>query len=1075
MASYGESLAALMEAQFPALHNPLDERHQIALPTLGRSFYSVQQQAVQVGIKLLAQGANPFVISEVGTGKTTMALAMAAALSPQYVDGTMGELARVGIASDRLRPISHVVVMCPPHLLETWQDELRAVLPGARAVAVERFADLDQAPRAAGSAPGAGMTFYILSRERAKLGSGLRAGVWLLSGERRCPTCGGAVEAADTTLVSGRARCKQLDARPTNGAAEVARDLAALLAPLYPLNDTVAALAQGRIQVRARARLADRLAAAARERGDPDTPLRHAEQLWGSPERRFWRARLLRRLAAEAAALIDKSHEHERTTHTLGALVTLAAALPDAERAPLAEEGRRGATMEAPADLLPDVAAHLYAATAADTTVYGNGARVRRTVCELLLLWDGPETPLERAHRDDADDAWSTFRRVRARLSRERAAATGRRSTHGPDASEMVGRWSDYTVDEEGRLQLGDLPVGAPETAAAALDRLMRVAQFAHDEPCGEFLYQATPAPRRYPLARHLVRRRRGLVDLVILDEVQELGHAGTAQEKAGHRLVQLPGAAVISLSGSIMNGYASTLFPNYWALSARFRRDYARDEKQRFIDRFGYRKRLVLRGDGHQPVATVAAYGAMSDREELIEDPAVRQLGEAPGLLPLFVLRYLLPEAVLVHKSELDLELPPFLERPVYVTFSESAADTALRGGYTGLKDRLVAQVQEDRGTGLAGKLWGALSEMPSYLDLGTADTGNCRVAGTPRYRACYPRDCGGSVVHEAPLISSLALTPKERWLVATLRAELAEGRNVLVFVRHTKGSGLPKRLQRLIVRELGEPAAFLDADKVGTDRRQAWISSETVATGRRVLIVNPNAIKTGLNNLVFASTAIWLELDHSAITYRQANGRLHRIGQMNEVRIYYPVYQDTAQEIARDLLAAKVTASLQADGLELRSTLEALGASGEEDATTLAMSIGQGIYQRLTRGYVPDRLSRRADAVVASARRAFAVPPLPLLPPLPPLPLLQPRTLPPGGAASVPIADAPEGLILTPLPVRALPVLDLGSVEPLPPGRDAERPAHCALQRLPEVPHDRQLSFLDLFADGDEARPAS
>lgn len=274
-----------------------------------------------------------------------------------------------------------------------------------------------------------------------------------------------------------------------------------------------------------------------------------------------------------------------------------------------------------------------------------------------------------------------------------------------------------------------------------------------------------------------------------------------------------------------------------------------------------------------------------------------VRLATEAPGLLPLFVLRYLLPEAVLVHKSELDHELPPLVEQPVYVTFSGHATDGALRAGYTGLKDRLVAQVEADRGTDLAGKLWGALSEMPSYLDLGTADTGNGRVAGTPRYQARYPKDCGGDLVHEAPLISSLALTPKERWLLQQLRDDLAQGRRVLLFVRHTRGSGLPARLQRLIARDLGETAVFLDAEKVGTEKRQAWINAEVVARGRRILIVNPNAVKTGLNNLVFASTAIWHELDHSAITYRQANGRLHRIGQTQEVRIYYPVVQDTAR----------------------------------------------------------------------------------------------------------------------------------------------------------------------------------
>lgn len=1087
MAGYGESLTALMETQFPPLHNPLDDSHQVALPALGRALYGVQRQAVQVGLKLLAQGVNPFLISEVGTGKSAMSSAMAAALSPPSFGRTVAELARVGCRTDGLRPVSNVLVMCPPHLLDSWRDELRAVLPGARAIVVERFADFDAPVSRTSDGPGAGMTFYILSRERAKLGSGLRGGAWRLSGERRCPQCGGEVADPEPRLVSGRLRCERQGARAANPAAELARDLGALLAPLYPSNRTVVALTPGRIQAHARARLAARLLAAAEEQHDPDVALRHAKDAWRRPSRRFWRRRLLLRLATEAATLVDRRHEYERTGRTLAALVKLAAALPDAERVAPPEGERRRPPPEQQGALLPHLAGRLVAAAARDADGHGNGALLCRAACELLLL-HGADTAVERAHCGDRDEAWGELARVRSRLARERqAVAAGRAPAPNPDAgrTKMTGNWARYTVDEEGRLRLGEFPVGAPEAAAAALEDLMQVAHFTHAGPCGEFLYQATPEPRRYPLARHILRRRRRMFGLVVLDEVQELGHAGTAQEKAGHRLVGLPGVPVVTLTGSLMNGYASTLFPNYWALSARFRRDFARADKQRFIDRFGYRKRLVLRGDGRESGARVAGYGSMSDREELVEDASVRQLGEAPGLLPLFVLLYLLPEAVLVHKSELDHELPPLVERPIYVTFSEGGPDAGLRAGYTQLKDALVGQIQADRGTERAGKLWGAMSEMPSYLDLGTADTGNCRVDGAARYQARYPGDCGGALVCDAPLISSLALTPKERWLMRTVRAELDEGRSVLLFVRHTKGSGLPARLQRLLARELGETAAFLDADKVGAERRQAWINAEVVARRQRILIVNPNAVKTGLNNLVFASTAIWHELDHSAITYRQANGRLHRIGQTKEVRIYYPVFQDTVQEIARDLLAAKVTASLQTDGLEMRSTLQSLGASDEEDTTTLAMSIGQGIYQRLTRGYT---LARRGQPtingeVVAEQTRPLPAPPRPSVPPraLPPrAPAHPPVSHPPAASlplpASAPDADAGPGPASSrPVAVvaaevgqaaadgRMVPLADLASVRDTPvPVPAAPSRAHRRKGAVPEGQH----SFFDLFA---------
>ena len=117
-------------------------------------------------------------------------------------------------------------------------------------------------------------------------------------------------------------------------------------------------------------------------------------------------------------------------------------------------------------------------------------------------------------------------------------------------------------------------------------------------------------------------------------------------------------------------------------------------------------------------------------------------------------------------------------------------------------------------------------------------------------------------------------------------------------------------------------------------------------------VLLVNPNAVRTGLNNLVRLTTGIWYELDYSATTYRQANGRMHRIGQTRAVTVLIPYYQDTAQHYAFDLISKKVTASLKVDGLGIQAALEAAGAASESTATlATAMSLGQAVYERLTR----------------------------------------------------------------------------------------------------------------------------
>lgn len=130
----------------------------------------------------------------------------------------------------------------------------------------------------------------------------------------------------------------------------------------------------------------------------------------------------------------------------------------------------------------------------------------------------------------------------------------------------------------------------------------------------------------------------------------------------------------------------------------------------------------------------------------------------------------------------------------------------------------------------------------------------------------------------------------------------------------------------------------------------------------------------------------------------------------------------------MARDLLAAKVTASRQTDGLEVRSTLQSLGVTDdEEDAITLAMSMGQGIYQRLSRGYSP---ARRTAAVIegeviqsqgAASPATASVRPLDSRPTVLP-PALLPRRMQQRPSAEKPAMAAPRPLSTSCIPVAIL-----------------------------------------------------
>jgi Mrp family chromosome partitioning ATPase len=61
-------------------------------------------------------------VAEVGTGKSTVALSIAGALAPDGIAATAAELARVGFDARRLQPVSQTLIVCPPHLLQSWTD-----------------------------------------------------------------------------------------------------------------------------------------------------------------------------------------------------------------------------------------------------------------------------------------------------------------------------------------------------------------------------------------------------------------------------------------------------------------------------------------------------------------------------------------------------------------------------------------------------------------------------------------------------------------------------------------------------------------------------------------------------------------------------------------------------------------------------------------------------------------------------------------------------------------------------------------------------------------------------------------
>ncbi|TXH54289.1 MAG: hypothetical protein E6Q97_11345 [Desulfurellales bacterium] len=453
-------------------------------------------------------------------------------------------------------------------------------------------------------------------------------------------------------------------------------------------------------------------------------------------------------------------------------------------------------------------------------------------------------------------------------------------------------------------------------------------------ETCGEPLYQATPQPRRFPLAEYITRRYPKLFQLLIADEFHEYSTDGSAQEKALHRLTEkIP--LVLPLTGSLMNGYAKSLFRNLWAVSRRMRAEFGYADGGKFAKLYGYQKR-ILTGDAAK-AAKVAEYGASSDR--VVKTEGGERMQDAPGVLPSFVLRHVLPLSVTLHKRDItpDDRVVDHDRAEIAITDAEHARNGAALGA------ALKAAVKRDRfDEKLAGRLFGQLAEYPSYYDRATADTGNAGPADARRFDIAYPEAVGGAIVASAEGLPAAQWMAKEEWLRAMLRRELDEGRNVLIFLWHKE---LADRLQKLC-RSVGETPAFLDAAKVPAKKRQDWIDKHVVGK-RRILITNPSCVQTGLNNLIWFASAVFVENPGcNPFVARQAVGRLDRITQTKEVRIYWPVYEGV-QCAMLDLLQAKTAISQQIDGIDPSAALEMAGAG--DGSEVQALDVGLAVYRYL------------------------------------------------------------------------------------------------------------------------------
>lgn len=832
--SYSVSLLDQLRAACPVLHDPHRDFEQ-PVEGLARPLWPAQTSALLALGKSLDQGRGGLIVGEVGTGKTSIALALA-----------------------KQRGHAKVLVICPPHLLGSWADQVRYVVPEYRTVVLDALADVGAV--VAHPQP----TVALLSRERAKLGHG-----WRDLKRSRCPRCGQAPQGGVTGMAEKRGRCPAITWTSDTPLAtwfHRHRHLLARLAPTHPAIGMLLGTS------RATKRLLD-------------FAVKHPAT------------------SAHRQELDEALIELFGTDH--------------AGRQMVPGDGRSALVMAAWTS--PTAGARGLALLGIPERGERDGFELRQRVA-LCLDFD---TVIEPFHDPNSGNDYGYSEEYRASKTAEswREWAGVRARVHKRSYSGHASYWR-YQGFDEGTYR--SVPRGSDKALDLLLTDLWEAADF-QPRPCSEPLYQAE-GPCRYPLATWIARKMPHAFDLLVVDEAHEYGAEDSAQGIAAARLARAHKGDLLYMTGSLVNGYASSAFNVLHAVSPEFRHQFKPDQRDAFVDRYGLRKRVLVYKDAKK---TELRFGAHSERRLV---GAVKKGGEAPGVLPVFLLEHLLRSAATLQKADLELALPSTSEEAIEVplapkqerhlsTLLEVVKDTIAKTRFT---------------AGLAGKLFGALVGLVSYPD---------RAACGP-YTVDWPESAGGlagQVVVSVPSLDPTTLWPKERWLLDAIAEERAEGRRVLVAPTHTP---VATRLSWLC-EQAGIEAVTLHADKVPPSKRERWLNEKLVAPGRGVLIANPTTIQTGLNNLVVLSTVIWYENPEcNPIRYRQANGRLDRPGQLLPVRFRFPLYQHPLVRHAYRLLMHKVGISLAADGLDPDAVLQAAGVESEFAA---GLSVGHQLYRML------------------------------------------------------------------------------------------------------------------------------
>ena len=300
-------------------------------------------------------------------------------------------------------------------------------------------------------------------------------------------------------------------------------------------------------------------------------------------------------------------------------------------------------------------------------------------------------------------------------------------------------------------------------------------------------------------MADYIKHRMKGFFDLLIGDEVHEFKGRGSAQGIAAGILADVCGKS-LSLTGTLLGGYSSTIFHLLYRFSPEIRTEFGRSDEHRWIQRYGFEEVTVGKPDDD----------AIEDGRNSRRRKYRKVVRERPGLVP-SALFHIIGNTVFLRLADVASGLPDYEEKILVSSMDseEDATGYSQRTAYNTVFEKL----KQGAGGGseeLAPSGCWRLTSRP-YWPTRTAAPG-VRRCSIPRTRR---RDRAGA----APLRGANS-TPRRRPSSTWWRRSGWRAGRVLVYATHTGTRDITERMDDMLTRH-GFRVAVMKADAVAPERQ--------------------------------------------------------------------------------------------------------------------------------------------------------------------------------------------------------------------------------------------------------------